>query len=343
MNLFQRKPESLLFLGLLLTIVLFCSFSTNRGTAFDSRGGVSQQESDDVPVIGWFHLNDTMKYWVHYTKWSIMGVDTVMKGGVSTKFMLTVTDSTKTRYKFEYKILDVKYIDPPKSQTQDIMEEIVETMSSSMIGSTIKFTTNEFGSFVKVDNYNDLKNQVKEQTNNFIEIALPKLKESSPSLSLEEKDLREMMSPDVMIEGELSNIKLMFALHGSFFPIGQSNPVQENSEYESDFSLEAWTDEESGIYGVDMYESTRIPLEYLVDKISELIDMMAKNHKLDKDVIANIFSNKDIQKSAKNKQGIYYTFYPDGWPMTITSVNGLTIGPATNLKQKYIVLDRPEQ
>lgn len=118
-------------------------------------------EEEYLPVIGWFWKRDTMTYWIHEGAWQVSGQDTVKTLGLLTKVQVTVTDSTKHRYRMEYRFLEFAIDSTAESWAQDWVRSAVGKLQQQVVGTAIRFRTDEFGRIVKYDNLGAVRKQAR--------------------------------------------------------------------------------------------------------------------------------------------------------------------------------------
>lgn len=161
----MRKRLMLVVAGIaavaLLSVGMKASgMSLQEGTVAYSQ---TREESDStVAVIAWFDKRDTMTYWINEGTWSVKDGDTTKTSGVSTKVMLTVTDSTKKGYRLEYKFLEFQNDTVADSMLGDFQNRLVGRLSDKIVGTTIRFRTDEYGHITKYENLKEIKKQAKE-------------------------------------------------------------------------------------------------------------------------------------------------------------------------------------
>lgn len=87
-----------------MTLLLACLFCCMAGYGQTTSQGEGKTDST-INIVGYFCKNDMLTYWITESEWKVAEGDTTRTGSVSTKVMLTVTDSTKNGYAMEYKFL----------------------------------------------------------------------------------------------------------------------------------------------------------------------------------------------------------------------------------------------
>lgn len=118
-------------------------------------------EDSVVNVVAYFCKGDTCEYWIYENEWKVDGKDTVKTLGVSTQVRLVVNDSTSKGYKMSYTFLDVKADSVGDNFRDKMMAMVAERTAKSVIGTTINFETDEYGSITKITNLSQIKKQAK--------------------------------------------------------------------------------------------------------------------------------------------------------------------------------------
>lgn len=123
---------------------------------------VVTDEDSTLNVIGYFCKNDTLYYQITNTRWKFDDKDTVMTSGLAQMVRLVVTDSTDTGYKMEYTFLECMSDSSSDAALNRFQEAFVNRMNKKIIGTKIKFETDEFGAITKFNNLDQIKKQAKD-------------------------------------------------------------------------------------------------------------------------------------------------------------------------------------
>lgn len=320
-----------LFSVLLLGAVTPCIGATQQDD-------VTASQDSTLSVIGWFCKCDTAVYWIQEGEWSINNGDTIKTAGVSTKVMVTVTDSTATGYKMDYTFLDVRCDTLDNSELNERQNKIA-LIGKKLIGTTISFETDEYGDIVKFNNIDKLKAQAKTLSKDAVnEIAkLPSMKELKKK-GADVKGLTQGMADgDVLVAGYLEDINMLFMCHGNVYNLGDTITKKEATERQ--FESETYTNvsiDDDEFYSIMSESVTIIPKSDVKELCSEVMDLIKYNEV--KDNFDSIFDSS-VDDDCTNNSYIDFSFLPNGWPYEILKQDVTMIGDRGKAKQKTIRLD----
>lgn len=334
-----------LFPTLLLAamLTLFVTFTAlPHGNLTESDSGMSSEDNDSIlPIIAWFSKHDTMTYWISEGNWKFDGTDTVKTLGVYTKVMITVTDSTKKGYKMEYKFLEFSMDTDTKSEMQDFMQKTIHQLQKEVVGTTIKFRTDETGKIIKYDNLKKVEKQTKHVFDEIIQESSFTDNLASTNINADEFfksiDARELVKKSYMEE-----LELLFQYHGYQFPLKETTMHEEatDTQYESDTYTSTTIDPENYEYDVIVNIKNYIPKQDVKQLLGAVIDTFTDN----KEATAlkeemNVGVDEQITEDAVYNEFLHMKYFPDGWPKEIVSQKSTFIGNKGKLKQKYITWD----
>ena len=324
-------PAAAIFLTFLMLAITPCSGEVQHDDATAPR-------DTTIEVIAWFCNRDTATYWIEDSDWKFHNGDTVMTAAVSTKVMITVEDSTATGYKLDYKFLDIRGDSLADSELGNFQNKIVEMLGKKIIGTTISFETDECGRITKFNNLG----KIKKQANSLFKEAVKEM-EKQPwfkglkEMGLDMKDYLKGVDSDMLIEGYVEELKLLFICHGSVYDIGESTEAEEATDTQyANVTFSSRTLEDDGCYQIETDVISTIPQKDIKAVVSSVVDDF-KNPEIKQDFDNNFDAavNTDCTVDSFFKIG----YLPNGWPYMIIKQESTRIGKYWKMKQKYIYLD----
>ena len=304
-------------------------------------------EDSVVNVVAYFCKGDTCEYWIYENEWKVDGKDTVKTLGVSTQVRLVVNDSTSKGYKMSYTFLDVK------ADSVGVMAMLTERTAKSVIGTTVNFETDEYGSITKITNLSQIKKQAKALFKAGIKdiAAMPIMQEMKKATGLDFMKTATQANTDEVVEGYLEELKLLFAYHGSQYAVGEHHEHEDATKdsYANDTYINASL-EKNGNYTISCEVVNVIPKETVKEVMGGLMGtitegLKGKKTEDGKDYDGNIKDlddefKKEIDKAAaqdaQTSEYLSVTCFDDGWPSSVLKQNKTVIAGRGKLKQKLI-------
>ena len=304
-------------------------------------------EDSVVNVVAYFCKGDTCEYWIHENEWKVDGKDTVKTLGVSTQVRLVVNDSTSKGYKMSYTFLDVK------ADSVGVMAMLTERTAKSVIGTTVNFETDEYGSITKITNLSQIKKQAKALFKAGIKdiAAMPIMQEMKKATGLDFMKTATQANTDEVVEGYLEELKLLFAYHGSQYAVGEHHEHEDATKdsYANDTYINASL-EKNGNYTISCEVVSVIPKETVKEVMGGLMGtitegLKGKKTEDGKDYDGNIKDlddefKKEIDKAAaqdaQTSEYLSVTCFDDGWPSSVLKQNKTVMAGGGKLKQKLI-------
>ena len=238
----------------------------------------------------------------------------------------------------EYTFLNFKGDSLADTELGNYQNRIVEKIGKKIIGTTIKFHTDEYGSIESFDNLKQIKKQAKSLFKASMKelTALP-IVDSLKNIGFDIKPYIKRVDTDQLVEGYVEELKLLFLCHGSIYDRGESTVHEDETEtqYASDTYTSASIDEESGIYQIVCQIDNEIPQEALKNIVGALVE------DIDNDEIKDSFNkNFASQVSGGTLTSTYAAVYfPDGWPSDVIKQTRTTIGNTSKIEQTTITWD----
>ncbi len=300
----------------------------------------AQEEADSsVAVIAWFDKRDTMTYWINEGSWTVKDGDTTKISGVSTKVMLTVTDSTKKGYGIEYKFLEFQNDTVDGSPLGDFQNRLVARLSDKIAGTTIRFRTDEYGRIKKYENLKEIKKQARELFDSACEemMKLPVM-DSLKSVGINLDAILKGVDIDPIVDGYTEEIETLFNCHGKEYKVGDYDEHTDESQkaYASDLHMSVNMDPETMEYEISSTVDTKIPAKDLKDMMGALVEMVS-DKSLQEDFDKEY--DKQVKEDAEVGTWNYWRYFADGWPAEVVSQTTIRLMGQSRLKQKQIVWD----
>ena len=304
-------------------------------------------EDSVVNVVAYFCKGDTCEYWIHENEWKVDGKDTVKTLGVSTQVRLVVNDSTSKGYKMSYTFLDVK------ADSVGVMAMLTERTVKSVIGTTVNFETDEYGSITKITNLSQIKKQAKALFKAGIKdiAAMPIMQEMKKATGLDFMKTATQANTDEVVEGYLEELKLLFAYHGSQYVVGEHHEHEDATKDSNanDTYINASL-EKNGNYTISCEVVNVIPKE----TVKEVMDgtmgafmegLKGKKTEDGKDHDGDIKDLEDelkkeigkaVAQDAQTSEYLSVTCFEDGWPSSALKQNKTVMAGRGKLQQTLI-------
>ena len=304
-------------------------------------------EDSVVNVVAYFCKGDTCEYWIYENEWKVDGKDTVKTLGVSTQVRLVVNDSTSKGYKMSYTFLDVK------ADSVGVMAMLTERTAKSVIGTTVNFETDEYGSITKITNLSQIKKQAKALFKAGIKdiAAMPIMQEMKKAIGLDFMKIGNQANTDEVVEGYLEELKLLFAYHGSQYAVGEHHEHEDATKDSNanDTYINASL-EKNGNYTISCEVVNVIPKETVKEVMGGLMGtitegLKGKKTEDGKDYDGNIKDlddefKKEIDKAAaqdaQTSEYLSVTCFDDGWPSSALKQNKTVMAGRGKLQQTLI-------
>ena len=322
-----------------ICLILFASF-TALPYCNQAKAATTEEEDSALPIVAWFNERDTMTYWISESNWKFEGTDTVKTLGANTKVMITVTDSTKEGYQMEYKFLKFSTDTDAESKMQDFMQETIQRLQDEIVGTTIRFRTDELGKIIQYDNLEEVEKQAKRVFDGIIQESSWMDKLNSTGIKADE--LFRNIDPSKLVQSYTEELEMLFQYHGYQFPLKETTLHEEatDTKYESDTYLSATIDPESYEYDIIIEINNYIPRKDIKQLLGGFVDML-----MDKEDATTVKEDMDtgfdeqVTEDAVSKEFLHIKYFPDGWPQEVISQQKIIIGNKGKMTQKYITWD----
>lgn len=315
----------------------FAVGQVNDGGA--AKGVMESEEDSSVAVMAWFDKSDTLTYWISEGEWEVRGNDTVQTMNLATKVMLTVTDSTKKGYDIEYRFLEFCADTIPGSPLSSFMSSLANNFGSKVVGTSIRFHTDEYGQIEKYYNLREIKKQAKTIYKDACAelMRLPEL-DSMRKAGVDIGALMKKVDTDELVQGYVEELELMFNYHGLEFKLGDSKTHREATadNYASDTYIVVDRDTETKEYGIAVNVDTYVPAEDITAMLGTIVESVGGKE------LPEEF-NREFTKYVKEPVvfNSYFSvrYLPCGWPVKVLSQDCRMIVTRGKLKQTSILLN----
>lgn len=299
---------------------------------------IDAEEDSIVTVAGCFGKNDTLIYWINDSEWRLKSGDTVKIGGLSTKIMLTVTDSTSTGYKMDYAILEMS-VDSVEDDGEhtSAYNQIADIYGKILEGVTLSFETDEFGAITRFSNYDLLKKQLQAQYKEFTDGM-----KNLPHMN--EEVIHSVLPKDVDTDGLLDmfflNLQQLFFHYGKYYDIGDIHYHDDATatSYETDTDVSVVSDVSDGTYSIAIEVTELIPATVVEGLLGRLVDA------IDNDTVTAGYKkwmeeNEHEKDYYINTNYLCSDYFPDGVPYRVVRQAVTRYGDQFKGMQTVITLD----
>lgn len=321
-------------------LALIACTMISRAAATRQDIATSDSEDSTVDIVAYFNNHDTLDYWINSSRFQFTAKDTVKTGGMMSKVRIVVTDSTAKGYKMEYTILEIKADTTIKSEENNFMSHFMDTMGKKLVGTTIKFDTDETGNITKYTNLSQIKKLAKTYFKDLLtEMSnmeqIKQLKASGVDII---PKLEKMFDTDKLVEDFTKEPEMLFMCYGKAYPAGSSefHDAATEESYECTTYMNAFTDPETDCNTVEIDVVNNIPKEDLIAATTGIMEFFTGIET--QNIIAQM---PDMPDDYTGTIDSYYSaeFLPNGWPNRVVDQTINLVGRIGRGKQTIIFLD----
>ena len=328
-------------------IILWLSCILAATVSIAVYGSASPQQSDStaqdstINIIAWFNKHDTVTYWVSESSWKINDTDTVRTASYSMKVRINVVDSTAEGYKMDYTFLEFPADTLPDSASaiEKYQNQITAKLADKIVGTTVHFETDEYGSITKYTNLEQIKKQAKSLFKEAIKgfSKIPEIQEMK-KMGFDVADYAKDIDTDKLVDGYLEELNLLFMNHGQAMAIGEFTEHEDatDTSFENSTYSSAFVDEDDGAYHIVIDVTNILPRNELKSMVGNLVETLAN------DSITDSFNeNFDTQVNVDGTYEDYLQtdYLVNGWPYSVVRQKSTMIGDHGKAKQTVITLD----
>ena len=310
-------------------------------------GNPSSQQSDSaaqdstINIIAWFNKHDTVTYWVSESSWKINDTDTVRTASFAMKVRVNVVDSTAEGYKMDYTFLEfpAAVLSDSASAVEKFQNEIVTKLGNKIVGTTVHFETDEYGSITKYNNLGQIKKQAKflfkEAIKEFSKI--PEIQEMK-KIGFDVADYAKNIDTDKLVDGYLEELNLLFMNHGQAMAIGEFTEHEDatDTSFENTTYSSAFADEDDEAYHIIIDVTNILPRNELKSMVGGIVEAFT-NDSIKEDFNENFDAQVNVDGTYEDYLKIDYLV--NGWPYSVVRQKATMIGNHGKVKQTVITLD----
>ena len=310
-------------------------------------GNPSSQQSDSaaqdstINIIAWFNKHDTVTYWVSESSWKLNGSDTVRTASFAMKVRVNVVDSTAEGYKMDYTFLEfpATVLSDSASAVEKFQNEIVTKLGNKIVGTTVHFETDEYGSITKYNNLGQIKKQAKSLFKEAIKefSKIPEIQELK-KIGFDVADYAKNIDTDKLVDGYLEELNLLFMNHGQALAIGEFTEHEDatDTSFENTTYSSAFVDEDDGAYHIVIDVTNILPRNELKTMVGGIVEAFT-NDSIKEDFNENFDAQVNVDGTYEDYLKTDYLV--NGWPYSVVRQKATMIGNHGKVKQTVITLD----
>ncbi len=311
---------------------------------FAQTNAVEQEQDSLVTCVGYFCKGDTMKYTLYHQYFKVEKNDTTWNRDDSEDFQVVVTDSTKDGYNMSITYLNFEDNLEDLSDGEHRMSHFINPLTKGMV---IKFTTNEYGTVTKINNWREVKDIMINAINKGIDLAFEdmtkKVTKSQGDSLLSMLNIPNIKAMSVLgyaneesVRRNIEELTMLFYNHGLQYNIGEkkvTDPDNYNMTTSSVAGYTAIEDKDNdfdGDYEIMTVNEAFVPVKDAASIGSALTkgvinDSEGKVQKSIDDVLKECKDDVIVRKMEDA------TYWNNGWPKSVV------FGINTNLMNIQIV------
>ena len=331
--------KHLTFLAVLAALfVTVSSFTTKQPVS--PAGNTADPEDSTISVVAYFCNRDTFVYREYYGEWKIEGEDTVMTADMEASYMINVTDSTAKGYELEFHLLDYQTALPEGADAgTEISSFFADMFGKRIKGACLRFTTDEFGVITGYSNEKEMRKLLDKAYRETCGELMkhPRIVEMKQA-GIHADKLLNMFNEDVLMQDYVKDLDMMFAFHGKRYDLGETSYHEGATakQYANDSYINAWSDPETGKYGIATSVDNYIPLEDALNIATKAIGLMTS------DTIADAIQEKFTTKKETMIYNAYVSlsYFENGWPEEMTRQDITRLAGKEKIKQTHVLWER---
>lgn len=322
---------------ILIALVLTAGASMITRAHGDLQQEVTAPEDSTVNVIAWLSKNDTLDYVITTGEWKITPDDTITTLGITSRVRIVVTDSTPDGYKMDYTFMDSRLDTVQDSPLGTYARAMMEKLNKKIVGTTVHFETDEYGSITRITNLNEIKKRATSLYKDAIReiLALDEVKEMKKAGVDFSKAMKET-DTEQLVESYLEELKLIFVYNGNSIKIGETTEHEyaTDSTYQNDSYVGVFADPEDGSYEIVSQVDNIIPKDELRILVGDFVDEITKDDGALSETI-----NKAIDTNAIHSSYLDVKYMTVGLPYKIVKQETTTLRNRGKCQQTVITLD----
>ena len=276
------------------------------------------EEDSTISVIAYFSTGDTLVYDYWHVKNRIKEADTITTVNATTRFLVTVTDSTSEGYKMLLVPQSIENGETAYSEGAMQMDDLL----TLPLGVNCRFSTDELGDIQHIDNWMEIRDSLKTNYKKIFDEVYtnnPGLDSILPRQRMESTFLLRCSTESGILK-IYAPLEMLFNVHGGAFSMKKDH-VETTNElgYPTHIDIEAFytvpkddTDND-GDYAVVAETTTDMKGDDLMGIVGGTVGMLVTDSmvgKLNESLKSQEFANMKVQ--GLNHE--LYTFFYNGWP-----------------------------
>lgn len=282
-----------------------------------------------ISVVAFFSKGDSVVYDYVHQKRRIKDGDTLTTVDVTTRFLVTVADSTSEGYK----MVLVPQGQEKGSTIYDEAALTLEDLVSMPLGVTCRFSTDEMGAIQHIDNWMEIRDSLKANYKRiFDEVYAEKSQLDSllPRQRMESVFLLRCSSESGIMKC-YEPLTMLFNLHGAALSTKKERvEIQNELGYPAQVDVEAYyitpwdEDDNEGDYAVVAETTTEMKGDDMMDLVGGMLGMIASDSiagHLDETLKSEQFAK--IKVHGLNHE--LYSYFYNGWPKMMKSEKRVSV------------------
>lgn len=305
---------------------------------------MQENEDSTINCIAYFSKGDTVEYELSDRSYQLKDnlKDTVVTTDVVEKIRFAVLDSTSKGYRIEmaYTSFENKLKEDTSFQSQ-----LANAMAPVLMKNKVVFTTDEYGSVKRIENWKELRDQLKDFYDDFLDTLFSKKKDkdSDSPKSLLSSIFYLQIATEPNMQKVFDEISQLFGNFGLQFSIGHSRNDESESGYKQHNSsicgYIAENDSDYYDYDDDYFLSFMNKVNIPASDLKKLGMAGLGALSLDIDEEANdsiskafddVFKGRDV--NVYQTEDAYYFF--NGWPKASVKSKYVTVGDDQIIKSQ---------
>lgn len=257
------------------------------------------------------------------------------------KVRVNVIDSTAEGYKMDYTFLEfpAAVLSDSASAVEKFQNEIVTKLGNKIVGTTVHFETDEYGSITKYNNLGQIKKQAKSLFKEAIKgfSKIPEIQELK-KIGFDVADYAKNIDTDKLVDGYLEELNLLFMNNGQAMAIGEFTEHEDatDTSFENTTYSSAFVDEDDGAYHIVIDVTNILPRNELKTMVGGIVEAFT-NDSIKEDFNENFDAQVNVDGTYEDYLKTDYLV--NGWPYSVVRQKATMIGNHGKVKQTVITLD----
>lgn len=299
-------------------------------------------------IIGWFCKGDSARYRIYDTRWKLRGGDAVMTSSTSILSKITVTDSTRKGYKMTYEIedLNIDTIGTATKLPEEYLKNVESKFRDAIVGTTVRFETDENGAITKYTNLKELGKQLKSKYNATIDefTTLPAF-DSLAAYGINIGEIFKSIDGKLLGSAYTDKLQYIFSMHGRIFEDTILHEDETKDSYASDTEIQAYTEPGTGKKEVSVDVRTYLPPEAVSSFAKAVLGLAGEFSDKAKEAADSLLEDIQIdsvlalsENTCTINSYLHGEFFANGWPSQIYDQESITLGGKNGKIQQTMIV-----